>query len=351
MLFVNKCLVNNPLISICIPTFNQENYISETLESILAQETTVSYEIIIADDCSSDNTAKICKEYQQKFPDKIKFISNDQNQGLLTNLFDTLFSNVRGKYIAICAGDDVWINTRKIDIQFNVLNNDNNISAVHTGYNKFYEISNTLKPINSWISPLKKKQGKKGIKEIILENFSSFPVASSMMFRKSTLDKHQTKYSNLIKDKHTPGEGLILYSFCALDGLFKFVPDIMVNYRIREESLSHFIDKDKELSFQIKYRIYHKTLLAQTFLNDLKLVKRINRAFLSLYLSALENNTEKTFFRHYKTYKKENSKNIPVNVRIIILFFSSNNVNKFIFSKTLNLFFWLKNLLVNIKFI
>lgn len=343
MIFVDKCLVNNPLISICIPTFNQEHYISETLESILAQETTASYEIIIADDCSSDNTAKICKEYQQKFPDKIKFILNNQNQGLLTNLFDTLFSNVRGKYIAICAGDDVWIDTKKIDIQFNILNNNNKISVVHTGFNFFYEVSKTFKPIDFWVSPLKFKKGKEAIKDVILENFSLFPLASSTMFRKKTIVNYKTKYNNLIKDKHTSGEGLILYSFCALDGLFEFVPDIMVNYRIREESLSHFIDKDKELSFQIKYRIYHKTLLAKTLLNDMKLVKKINKTFLSLYLSALENKTEKTFFEHYKTYKKENSKNIPVFVRILILFFSNNSINKFIFTKTLNLFFSWKN--------
>lgn len=333
-------MVKNPLISICVPTFNQEDYIHETLDSILAQLTNIHYEIIIADDCSSDNTAKICKKYQERFPDKIKFISNEKNQGLIVNLFDTLFSSVRGKYIALCSGDDVWMNPKKIDIQFDILSNNNNISAIHTGFNFFYEVSNTLKPANPWTGSLDVKHGKEAIKDVIFENFSILPLASSIMFRKETIDRYRTKYDYLIKDKSTVGEGLILYSFIVLDGLFKYIPDITVNYRVREKSLCHFVDKDKELLFKIKFRIYHKTLLVKTFLNDMKSIKRIHRGFLSLYLSALENKTEKTFFEQYNSYKKENYKSIPFYVNFFI---SNNHLNKVIFIKVASLFFSWKN--------
>lgn len=343
MIFKDKLLVGKPIISVCVPTFNQEKYISETLDSILSQLIDIPFEIIIADDCSSDDTTKICLDYQNRFPERIIFISNEQNQGLLINLFDVLFSNVRGKYIAVCAGDDVWINTKKLAKQFEIIDNNNNISVVHTGYNKFHEVTNQLTPMNCWDSPLMNFSGKEALKDVIFENFSSYPLASSMMFRKETINKYRCEYDNLIYDKDALGEGLILQSFFTLDGVFAFIPEIMVNYRIREESLCHFIDNEKQLIFNIQYRILQKTLIAKTFVADNNLIKRINRSFLSLYLEAINNKCEETFFNQYNYYKKENAHNIPSYVKFLISFFSISSFNKFIFKKVLSTLLQLKN--------
>ena len=341
MIFVDESFVENPLISICIPTFNQEKYIRETLDSILAQSANVPYEIIIADDCSSDRTASICEEYQRKFADKIKYISNKKNQGLVVNLFDTLLPNVRGKYIALCAGDDVWIDPRKIESQLDILSNNDSVSVVHTRHNFYYDASNTLYAASPWVSPLSSIKGKDAVKDVIFENFNFFPLASSIMFRKETIDRYMVKYGGVIKDKHTVGEGLILYCFFALDGFFECIPDIMVNYRVREKSASHFVNKDDELSFKIKYRIHHKALLVKTFLYDGEAIKRVHRGFLSLYLSALEDKTESTFFKSYNDYKKK--EHISASIKFFIWFFSNNFINKIIYMRLLNLYFSYKN--------
>src|SRR3989339_1257373 len=205
MLYKDKSFVGNPIISVCIPTFNQEKYISETLDSILSQVIDVPYEIIIADDCSSDNTLNICLDYQNRYPEKIILVSNEQNQGLIINLFDVIFSNVSGKYIALCAGDDVWVSQKKLKIQYDILDGSNNVSVVHTGYNKFYEEKNQLIPIKFWDSPLLKFSGKEALKDVILEHFTFYPVASSMMFRKKTIDRYRLKFDNLIYDKNALG--------------------------------------------------------------------------------------------------------------------------------------------------
>ena len=84
--------IERPKISIIVATFNQESTIARALDSILMQEGDFSYEIIIGEDCSSDRTPDICKEYARKFPDRIKLILNKTNKGLLDNYFDCILA-------------------------------------------------------------------------------------------------------------------------------------------------------------------------------------------------------------------------------------------------------------------
>lgn len=97
-------------VSIICLTYNQEKYIRDTLDGFLIQQTNFNYEILVHDDVSTDGTVEILKEYQQKYPDKIRLILEEENQyskGVdITK--DICFPLVRGKYIAFCEGDDYW---------------------------------------------------------------------------------------------------------------------------------------------------------------------------------------------------------------------------------------------------
>jgi len=115
-----------PLVSICCITYNHANYISNTIESFLKQETTFSYEIIINDDASTDGTAAIIKEYHDKFPDIIKPILQKENQyskGIRGMNPRFTFPVAKGKYIAVCEGDDCWIDPHKLQRQVDFLEN------------------------------------------------------------------------------------------------------------------------------------------------------------------------------------------------------------------------------------
>lgn len=108
----------NPLVSICCITYNHENYISDAIESFFMQKTDFPFEIIIHDDASTDATADIIRKYERKYPDIIKPIYQTENQyskgGKVT--FFT-FKAARGKYIALCEGDDYWIDPLKLQKQ------------------------------------------------------------------------------------------------------------------------------------------------------------------------------------------------------------------------------------------
>ena len=98
------------LVSINCITYNHEKYIAQAIESFLMQITNFKYEILIHDDASTDNTVKIIKEYEKKYPNVIKTIFQKENQyskGKKVEIFG--FKKSRGKYIAFCEGDDYWL--------------------------------------------------------------------------------------------------------------------------------------------------------------------------------------------------------------------------------------------------
>ena len=108
----------DPLVSICCITYNHENYIRDAIEGFLMQKTDFPFEIIIHDDASTDATADIIREYERKYPDIIKPIYQTENQyskGEKATLFT--FKAARGRYIALCEGDDYWIDPLKLQKQ------------------------------------------------------------------------------------------------------------------------------------------------------------------------------------------------------------------------------------------
>lgn len=113
MIIVSDNYVQHPKVSVVILTYNQENFIAQAIESIICQETTFPYEIIIGEDCSTDTTRDICLSYQNKYPQLIKLILQEKNLGLIGN-YKSVLSQCRGEYIAECGGDDYWCDENKL---------------------------------------------------------------------------------------------------------------------------------------------------------------------------------------------------------------------------------------------
>lgn len=105
-----------PVVSVVVLTYNQEQYIAQALDSILNQERNFSIEVLVNDDCSSDKTAEIVKQYQQKYPDVIKAYLQPVNSGAMKSYYNML-KLCRGKYFMNLAGDDYWL-PGKMKLQF-----------------------------------------------------------------------------------------------------------------------------------------------------------------------------------------------------------------------------------------
>ena len=118
-----------PKVSVSIICFNQSQFIEQTLAAITSQETDFSYEIVVSDDASTDGTAEIIKTYQERFPELIRLQVNESRLGMKANFLNNL-DRCRGRFIALCDGDDVWISNKKLQLQTDFLESNKEFSAV-----------------------------------------------------------------------------------------------------------------------------------------------------------------------------------------------------------------------------
>ena len=107
-------------VSVLMLTYNQERYIDEAIRSVMLQETDFRFELVIGNDASTDRTDAICRKWRDAYPQQIRLFSRERNLGLIGNFLQT-YANCRGKYVAICEGDDFWIDRHKLQIQADFL--------------------------------------------------------------------------------------------------------------------------------------------------------------------------------------------------------------------------------------
>ena len=103
-------------VSVICPTYNHERYLRQCLDSLLMQEVDFDYEILVGDDASTDASPRILQEYAQLHPYRIVAVQRPRNIGPVANAAD-LLRRARGRYIALCEGDDYWIDADKLRLQ------------------------------------------------------------------------------------------------------------------------------------------------------------------------------------------------------------------------------------------
>ena len=113
-------LPENPVLSVHMITYNHEKYLGQAIEGVVSQIVDFPVELVIGEDCSSDRTREIALEYQKKYPSLVRVIYSYKNVGYNRN-FSRVLSLCRGKYVATCDGDDIWIDKTKLQQQADFL--------------------------------------------------------------------------------------------------------------------------------------------------------------------------------------------------------------------------------------
>lgn len=146
-------------------TYNQETFIAQTIESILSQITNFKYELVIGEDFSTDKTREICQKYEIQNPDKIKLLpSLEKNIGLIANYMRTI-RECDGKYIAICDGDDYWIDNNKLQKQVDILEANVDFSIVYTKVKRLYPNGEIKEP------KVSNRKQVSGFEDLVIDNF------------------------------------------------------------------------------------------------------------------------------------------------------------------------------------
>lgn len=130
-------------VSVCVVTYNQGDYIGECLESIITQDVDFPIEIIVADDCSTDNTREVINTLECRYPNIIRKIYHNENIGPYEN-YKSAHHAARGEYVAHCDGDDFWY-PKKLRKQVNVLDSDIDVVQCWTFANVVDDFGNVKK--------------------------------------------------------------------------------------------------------------------------------------------------------------------------------------------------------------
>lgn len=237
------------LISICIPTYNQENFISEAIEGALKQKD-CNFEIIISNDGSTDETSKICEEYKRKYPQLITLINQSSNKGIIQNTKDCL-NTAKGQFIAICEGDDYWIDDFKLSKQVKILLENEDISMVHTNWINLFEKTGKTE-FNKWTDMeyiSENQHGKKSVEELLDNKYRGIRF-SSLLFRKNLLYKIQTQFPDFYSNKFTTLDLGFFYA-SAFFGKIHALKDYTTIYRLQSNSVSINPNELKRLHFSI----------------------------------------------------------------------------------------------------
>lgn len=227
-------------LSVHLLTYNSEKHIEETLLSILKQKVDFNYEIVIGDDCSTDNTLEIIKPYSAKHPNLFKVKKNASQLGILRNFKATL-DRCSGTYIFDIAGDDLFKSEYALQKMVNVLKNDDSLGFVDSGADKLYVKTNTVVPFfNQATLELSKKDY---LNKLLLGRAASIGVC----FNK----KHLYDYVDF---DYYINEGITIEDYpiivdLAMNTKFDIIKESLNIYRVHEESYS------QKKSFKSHYRL------------------------------------------------------------------------------------------------
>lgn len=230
--------LNKPLVSICCTTYNHENFIRKCLDGFLIQQTNFSFEILIFDDASIDNTQTIIKEYVKKNRNIKTFLQkeNQWSKGKY-GLADWLFPAAAGKYIALCEGDDYWTDPFKLQKQVDFLENNKECVLCFHKSNKVRDTEKTKQKEDFYP------------KDVILNVLNE-----EFFFDIPTIPTASVMFSNRIKFPeiyHSHGD-FILYCTLLSHGKAGYIDEVMSVYKLHEGGVSSNYDSNSYLERRIK---------------------------------------------------------------------------------------------------
>ena len=215
-------------VSVLMTSYNQEKYIAEAIDSILAQEVSFDYEIVIGEDASTDRTREIVLEFAEKHPDKIRVLlretaaaERDRARGLggKANFVNGLQS-CRGEFVALLDGDDYWTDPHKLQKLVNYLESHPECSLT------FHEATVLFEDHSEAPRPLYPTNQKEITTLAELVSTGVFPVPCTVLFRNKIFGALPASFNDVAN-----GDWL-LFALLAEHGDFGYLNEVMAAYRI-----------------------------------------------------------------------------------------------------------------------
>ena len=231
---------NNMMVTVVVVTYNQEKWIRQTLDSILAQQTDYPFEIVIGEDFGTDGTRSICESYVAQY-DNVRMAPNKQNKnvGVTANWLNCI-ANGTGKYIMSCAGDDYWHNPHKIQLQVDFMEAHSECVICHTDIDVLHEntgkIDRDFKKMKGIVPP----EGR--IQETVLSGREHMS-AVTMCIRRDAFEKYIP--ADKFVELEFPREDWPTIIILSAHGDIRYLPISTATYRVGQESITNTLSYDK----------------------------------------------------------------------------------------------------------
>ena len=237
--------MKKPLLSILMITYNHESYIEQAIKGVFSQKVNFPVEFVISNDCSTDKTHQKIEEILKDSPENftIKYYNHTENLGMMENFIFSL-KQCHGKYIALCEGDDYWIDNNKLQKQVNFLEKNSDFTICH--HRVKLNINGTEELHKYHVS--KNTPIKQTLEDITKYNFI---YTCSVVFRNIPVNKPDWY-------KFLPIGDYTLWLFLAKNGNIYYMPDIMGVYRIGSGVFSTETNISKLQTTNVALHFYKK---------------------------------------------------------------------------------------------
>lgn len=219
----------NPIVSVCMPTYNQAKYLPAAIESVLRQ-TFTDFELLIIDDCSTDESADVIGTYARK-DRRIRFIINDCNIGMVNN-WNKCLEMASGEYIKFLFGDDMLSSPFAIERMLSLIKSDERIVLVASARNLIDHQSRVLGVMSEYIgrSP---RDGKQVIMDCLLDQRNRIGEPSVVLFRKRHAARgFDPRYRQMVD--------LEMWFHLLEQGMFAFIREPLCSFRIHDTQQTRF---------------------------------------------------------------------------------------------------------------
>jgi glycosyltransferase involved in cell wall biosynthesis len=293
--------MSHPLLSVCLITYNHVNYIRQAIDGVLAQKVNFSWELIIADDFSTDGTREIVLEYKNKYSDFIKLILQKKNVGPAQNWMD-LITRPQSKYVAYFEGDDYWTDPHKLQKQVDFLEKNPDFAICFHNMQIIYDDE----PHLNCTSNINQRE----ITTIEDLAWGNYIYTASCIFR---------KYFNELPPWHSdcPVGDYPLHLLNAQYGKIKFINEVMGVYRIHAGG----IWENKSFIYRIEKWVEMLEIISDKFSSNVNKIlnKSLCNTSYDLVAHYLKNSDDEKSRYYLMKFKKYNRQWF-LNIKIRLLF-------------------------------
>lgn len=222
-------------ISVAVITYNQQDTIRQTLDSILMQKGDFDIELVIGEDCSQDSTYAICVEYAEKYPNTVKLLPNTHNLGIMAN-FARVIHACSGELIADIAGDDYYCDDHALEKQMTYMLSHPKVGVMAANGYLYYIRRNKKVP---GLNPVFDSD-QKMIRSYYFSptHFEGVYLAPVGILYRSDLFKKYIDFDEIVRRK-LPVEDYPIQAILSQHTHFACLPDLLVTYRVYKESASY----------------------------------------------------------------------------------------------------------------